>query len=301
MSNGTSEFYLSVDRTLVLVNAILSLGGFLTCINFPRRPEVFHHGRAVDGGLSVSAFMRYTWSWPGDLLALSKSGKELEYDDMQTLDHYTRAQDLFTSFTARQQGQPSILKILPMCHLRSLISQNLLTALDALFMVAPQFAMYHLLRLLEARDAGANISLPAMFWVLALGISIMVGGFLNNWMWLVDPRPFMITELIAHHTSETVISFRAKSSSNLRSIPSRRIQLIQALLARLLMLAPCDALRALTFSPIFISTLFPNICLGGSVTDLFTSQSVFNWPVLFSPNPCEEKTSKALLVAKMLR
>jgi hypothetical protein len=183
MSNGTSEFYLSVDRTLVLVNAVLSLGGFLTCINFPRRPEVFHDGKAVDGGLSVSAFMRYTWSWPSDLLALSKSGKELEYDDMQTLDHYTRAQDLFDSFTARQQGELSIFKILSMCHLRTLVVQNLVTALDALLMVAPQFAMYRLLRLLEARDTGVNITLPAMFWVLALGTFIMTGGFVNNWMW----------------------------------------------------------------------------------------------------------------------
>jgi hypothetical protein len=183
MSNGTSEFYLSVDRTLVLTNAVISLGGFLTCINFPRRPHVFHNGRPVDAGLSVSAFMRYTWSWPSGLLALSKSGKELEYDDMPTLDHYTRAKDLFEAFSARYKEGSSILKVLPMCHLQSLITQHVLTAVDALFMVGPQFAMYNLLRLLEARDAGANITLPAIFWVLALASFILTGGFFNNWMW----------------------------------------------------------------------------------------------------------------------
>jgi hypothetical protein len=183
MSNGTSEFYLSIDRTLVLTDAIISLAGFLTCINFPRRPDVVHDGRPVDKGLSVSAFMRYTWSWPADLLALSKSGKELENDDMPVLDHYTRAKELFEVFNARYQEGSSIMRVLPMCHLRALLTQNLLSAIDAIFMVAPQFAMYNLLRLLEARDGGANITIPAIFWVLALATFILTGGFFNNWMW----------------------------------------------------------------------------------------------------------------------
>ena len=57
--------------------------------------------------------------------------------------------------------------------------------MDSLFMIAPQYVMYNLLRLLEARDAGHNIAAEGRFWVLTLGVVIIVDGFINNWMWWV--------------------------------------------------------------------------------------------------------------------
>jgi hypothetical protein len=182
MSNGDSTHLLSMDRIFVVINAVVSLAGFVTCINFPRRPELFHDGRPLDGGLSASAFMRYTWSWPSTLLAVSAKGKDMEYTDFPIMDSFTRSKELFASFTARHR-EGKILSVLLKCHWRALLNQSLLTVLDAVFMVAPQFSMYHLLRLLEARDAGADITLPASFWVLALACSIIAGGFFNNWMW----------------------------------------------------------------------------------------------------------------------
>ncbi|KAE9991311.1 hypothetical protein EG327_000152 [Venturia inaequalis] len=139
-------------------------------------------GKEVDGCWSVSAFMGYTYSWPSGLLALSAKGKGLEYDDLPTLDHHFRTRRLFDAYQ-EVKDHGSVLKALFLSHWVEVLKQHVLTAIDALLMIAPQYAMYRLLRLLELRDSGADIANEAYFWVGGLGIFIAAGGFSNNWMW----------------------------------------------------------------------------------------------------------------------
>lgn len=128
--------------------------------------------------------MGYTYSWPSGLLALSAKGKELEYDDMPTLDHHFRTKQLFESYQ-KVKDYGGVLKALFLSHRVQILKQHILTAIDALLMIAPQYAMYRLLRLLEKRDSGADIANEAYFWVAGLGIFIAAGGFSNNWMWWI--------------------------------------------------------------------------------------------------------------------
>jgi ABC-type multidrug transport system fused ATPase/permease subunit len=172
------------NYSLTATNAVLSVCGFHICITYPRRPQLFYQGREVDGCWTVSAFLGYTYSWPSGLLALSAQGKELEYDDMPTLDHYFRTKELFESYQ-KVKDHGTVLKALFLSHWAEILRQHILTALDALLMIAPQYAMYRLLRLLEARDSGADIANEAYFWVAGLGIFITAGGFTNNWMWWI--------------------------------------------------------------------------------------------------------------------
>ena len=79
-----------------------------------------------------------------------------------------------------------MLKQLLLVFLPALTEQYIFTVIDSLFMVAPQFAMYQLLRLLEARDAGADITAQASFWVIGLGVFIIAAAFFNNWMWWIS-------------------------------------------------------------------------------------------------------------------
>ncbi|TLD18804.1 1-phosphatidylinositol 3-phosphate 5-kinase [Venturia nashicola] len=167
ISNGSYSTP-STNCWLITTDAALAICGFSVCITYPRRPQLFYQGKEVDGCWSVSAFMGYTYSWPSGLLALSAKGKELEYDDMPTLGHLFRTRQLFDAYqSVKHHGQ------------------HLLTAIDALLMIAPQYAMYRLLRLLELRDSGADIANEAYFWVAGLGIFIAAGGFSNNWLWWV--------------------------------------------------------------------------------------------------------------------
>lgn len=129
--------------------------------------------------------MAYTYSWPSGLLALSAKGKELEYDDLPTLDHHFRTRQLFESYQ-KVKDNGSVLRALFLSHWVQILRQHIITAMDALLMIAPQYAMYRLLRLLEMRDSGADIANEAYFWVGGLGIFIAAGGFSNNWMWWIS-------------------------------------------------------------------------------------------------------------------
>lgn len=173
-------------KVLLCTNLVLSVAGFATAITVPRRPAVFHNGRPVDGQWTVSLFSRYTYSWPSAFLERTKSGKKLSFDDFPALDHYTRARDLYDHFNAIAARGGSMLKHLILAFLPTLAAQYILALIDSLFMVAPQFAMYQLLRLLEARDAGADISTQATFWVIGLGLFIIAAGFFSNWMWWIN-------------------------------------------------------------------------------------------------------------------
>jgi ABC-type multidrug transport system fused ATPase/permease subunit len=167
---------------------VLALCGFLVCISYQRRPNVFFQGHPVDLATTVSAYGRYTYSWPAPLLAEAKRLKDLQYSDIPVLDARDRTIELTGTFKANLKRTNSMLRSLLLSHSSTFTWQHIYSFVDAAFMVAPQFVMYQLLRLLEARDAGVNINAAARFWVIALGIVIIAGAFANNQMWFLCYR-----------------------------------------------------------------------------------------------------------------
>jgi ABC-type multidrug transport system fused ATPase/permease subunit len=175
----------SASGTKVLLDLTkLALGfcGIITCISYPRRPLVFHEGREIDAQWTGTAWSCYTYAWATPLLSMSAKGKKLDFDTIPDLDYHTRSSDLYAAFNA-SGAKGSLFKKLVMFHWRGIVTQYFLTFMDAIFNLAPQFAMYRLLRLLEERDAGAEVAKVAFFWVLALGVIQLTGGCLVNRMW----------------------------------------------------------------------------------------------------------------------
>lgn len=154
-------------------------------MSYPRRPQVFFNGQPVDRHFTVSAFDSVTYSWPAPILAEAKRTKDLEYKDIPVLGLQHRAGYLTNDFEEKLAKTKSMLKSVLFSHLSTFTWQHFYTVLDAMFMVAPQFVMYRLLRLLEARDAGADIASAARFWVISLGIVILASAFSNNQMWFL--------------------------------------------------------------------------------------------------------------------
>ncbi|KIW07421.1 uncharacterized protein PV09_02262 [Verruconis gallopava] len=161
---------------------------FIVCFSYPRRPHVTFEGQPVDAASSVSALDRYTYSWPGPLLAAAKRLKDLEYSDIPVLGAEDRTSELTATFKENLGRTHSMLKSVLLSHLSTFLWQHIYTVVDAMLMVAPQFVMYQLLRLLEQRDAGADIAAAARFWVVALGVAILAGAFTNNQMWFLCYR-----------------------------------------------------------------------------------------------------------------
>ena len=171
-----------------IASIALALVGFVSCTSYPRRPHVFFKGHAVDAYSTVSAFESVTYAWPAPLLAEAKRTKDLEYDDIPVLGWKDRTSFLTENFTRNLERTNSMLKSVFFSHLSIFLWQHIFTVIDALLMVAPQAVMYRLLRLLEARDSGANITSAAQFWVVALGIVILASAWSSNQMWFLCYR-----------------------------------------------------------------------------------------------------------------
>lgn len=175
----------ATEGALALTSFVLAVLGFATCITIPRRLDVYHDGRVVDGEGTVSALSRFTYSWPSRILAVSAAGKQLDIVDLPTLDAHHRAKELHDAW-ADTKRTGNMIKLVVLAHAPAFIRQYSLTVLQSLFLVAPQLAMYNLLKLLEARDAGASVDVEAFLWVIGLGLGMVIETFLDNWVWWIS-------------------------------------------------------------------------------------------------------------------
>ena len=165
--------------------AVLAVIALFTCLSYPRRPVVYHHGHIVDHQLTVSMFDRFTYTWPSDILEAATKDRQLQLDDLPVMDHHLRSADLNERATRFSDGRDLFYLILR-SHRAGFIGQFIFTFLNSAFLVAPQFAMYQLLKLLEARDQGASIGMPASLWVVALGVTILILEFSEAAMWWIS-------------------------------------------------------------------------------------------------------------------
>ncbi|KAK8437180.1 ABC bile acid transporter [Phyllosticta citricarpa] len=170
MSNPSNYYLLGLS----IARVALALLGLILCTLLPRRPHVEHKGRPVDTARSSSAYSRHTYGWLTPLLSFaSKQG---------FLNHHARSRDLHDAFVAsKYTGR--LWKNVIRAHMPAFTMQYIIAATSGITFMAPQFAMYRLLQLLEARDAGANVTVAASLWVVGLGVAVLVDNHIDNWRW----------------------------------------------------------------------------------------------------------------------
>ncbi|KAF2089173.1 P-loop containing nucleoside triphosphate hydrolase protein [Saccharata proteae CBS 121410] len=157
--------HLSTD--LGIAKIAIALAGFIDCVSFPRRPDVYQNGIPVDRQKTVSALERYTFSW-----------KSLQADNLPRMDAGFRAKDLHDAFVSRDfKGR--LWKSMIRAHAPKLTMQYIADSVESVAIVAPQFAMYQLLRLLEERDRGEEITYAASMWTIGLELRWWIGYSLN--------------------------------------------------------------------------------------------------------------------------
>ncbi|KAF2141055.1 uncharacterized protein K452DRAFT_351715 [Aplosporella prunicola CBS 121167] len=174
-----------VNLGLSIAEVALAVVGFFLCASFPRRPDVFLNGRPVDRQKSASALSRYSYSWLTPLLSFASKRQVLRQDDIPKLDSARRARDLHDAYVSKNYTG-RLWKSVIKAHAPALVLQYILGTLESLLIVVPQIAMFHLLKLLEARQQGANVTLEASLWVVGLGIGILIQNFFENWRWWVS-------------------------------------------------------------------------------------------------------------------
>jgi len=178
--NDEGNLPTDVQAALQCTKLALGFAGFAACFAFPRRPAVFDNGKPVDGQFTISGWARYTFSWATPVLEQSRH-KKLDHDDLPFLHSDARSSVLYQRFQKlkeRSLTKNAIISIWP-----GLWRQQFFTVLDAFFNMAPPFALFQLLRVLELRDAGHSVGKLGAFWVVGMGILQFAGGYINARTW----------------------------------------------------------------------------------------------------------------------
>ncbi|GAB1210281.1 hypothetical protein APSETT445_009072, partial [Aspergillus pseudonomiae] len=171
---------------------LTSLFGLL----LPRRPDVCRNGTVVDRENSTSFLGRITFSWAAAVMVLVGRGKDVDVDQLPELDHDSRAENLQRSFSqakenVQRNAAPTaaipapMWKILLRAHRHYLLLEFVLCLVQAVVAFSPNLSLLAILRFLEGRSEHGLQIAEMLVIVVALGASMMLSSFMENWLYWV--------------------------------------------------------------------------------------------------------------------
>lgn len=200
------------------IQAGMVLLTFLSSLLIQRRPTVFYDKKVVDDRYTTSLWGRITFSWTYDTLAFAKKNRKMTIDDVPVLSNNLRSRTLLASFHASYEFNKLWARML--WHFRGgLLESAGFISLAAILQFTPQLAMYNILKLIEAKAPGTPIATKAYLWVLGLGLSMVVGSFIETWLfWIVEAH----LGIPARSTLSSLIFEKATRKKNVQGGPKRK-------------------------------------------------------------------------------
>ncbi|RAH41266.1 P-loop containing nucleoside triphosphate hydrolase protein, partial [Aspergillus brunneoviolaceus CBS 621.78] len=168
------------------VQMALGSAVILSSLSMHRRPAVYRNGSIVDGQFTVSLLQRYTFSWINALLDHPRDGAQIGFHDLAVVDQKNRSQPLtshFESSAAKDLAAPLWLQLYR-AHRRVFWWQWFLVAVQNVVAYAPQFCLFHILRILEGQGDVSRVTTELLMWAIAMGLSRVVLVFVDtrlNW------------------------------------------------------------------------------------------------------------------------
>jgi ABC-type multidrug transport system fused ATPase/permease subunit len=173
-----------VAFALRVAELVFSASLAVSALCIPRRPEVYYQGELVDRMFTASAFRRFTWGWPNNLLRLAVKKKDLDLEDLTRPNHLTRASSVSADWKRRGDdgGRPLWLALL-LAHKWKIALQWFITFWGSVLNFAPQWVILQLLRTLERRQPGDDVGMQAWMWVVWLGVAIIAQSWTESYVW----------------------------------------------------------------------------------------------------------------------
>ncbi|KAL2018405.1 hypothetical protein VTK56DRAFT_883 [Thermocarpiscus australiensis] len=169
---------------LRVIELVFSICLAVSSLSVPRRPDVFYQGELVDRMYTTTAFRRFTFGWPTDILNLASRKKDLDLVDLNRPDHLTRASSVSADWKRRNSRRPLWLSLI-LAHKKGFALQWILTLCTSVLNFAPQWVILQLLRLLENRQPGSSLGLDAWIWVVWLAVAIIAQSWVESYVfWL---------------------------------------------------------------------------------------------------------------------
>ncbi|GAB1195950.1 hypothetical protein APSETT444_005215 [Aspergillus pseudonomiae] len=165
---------------IALAGAQIAIGVTIVLLSslIPRRPDVFYKGIMVDRQFTTSLLGWVSFSWIDPVLRKSEHSQRLAISDLPELDNSTRGVTVYRVWKGMAAKYNLSASWGLWCsvfrsHGRALLYQMALTLLLSFLSFGPQIALWHILKLLEARESGKNAD---MLWVPVIGLGLSVLG-----------------------------------------------------------------------------------------------------------------------------
>ncbi|KAL4734529.1 P-loop containing nucleoside triphosphate hydrolase protein [Aspergillus similis] len=203
-------------HALNAVQLVAALVLLVVNLSLPRGPPRYRDGHVIDAQDSVSFLNRYTFSWAYRTLSLAAKNGRLNPEDLALVAEEVRAQTLSDSFFSTDPTSVRWRKWLKL-YWRSVAVQVTVQLCNAVVGFLPNILLLSILRLFEARDAGASNQLQLWLAALALGMSMVATA------WLVALRDFIADLKISLPVNQQLFAVISKKALNLRdtAIPER--------------------------------------------------------------------------------
>lgn len=170
-------------QNLLFVSQVaLAAATAVTCALMPRRPPAFDSGRAVDRQYAVSIFERISFSWAAPIISSVISNPDIRDDKLPRLHRMSWSATLegrFQIFRSRKSLTAALARI----YLGVVLRIAALVFAFATLSFAPQFALFRLLRFLEARERQPESpSYSSWGWAATLGLCLLLSSTVETWL-----------------------------------------------------------------------------------------------------------------------
>ena len=193
----------SATSYLRIFQAFIAVLVLLLSLSIQRRPNVFREGTLVDGQFSASFLSRYSFQWSYGLLDFARLKGRLDLEDLPLLPFSACSECLRHHFQSVLVNYKFPLwKTIFVAHWSTFLQQYTLSMLQSVTQVAPQLAMYSLLKVLEARRPQVSAGTAGFLRAIALGSSMIVSAWIETqclwmmWSRLVIPVRSELSALI---------------------------------------------------------------------------------------------------------
>ncbi|CBF71442.1 hypothetical protein AN6779.2 [Aspergillus nidulans FGSC A4] len=196
-------------HALNAVQLVAALVLLVVNLSLPRGPLKYRDGQVIDARDSISFIDRYTFSWAYRTLSLAAKNGRLNPEDLPLVADDVRAQTLSDRFFSTDPTSVQWRKWLKL-YWRSVALQVTVQLCNAVAGFLPNLLLLTILRLFEARDAGASNQLQLWLAALALGMSMVATA------WLVALRDFIADLKISLPVNQQLFAVITKKALTLR-------------------------------------------------------------------------------------
>ena len=172
------------NKGLLVSLIVIAILRAMASAMIPRRPNVYYDCQIVDQQQSVSMLGRYTYGWVSDLLYYIRRNRGIEIDCLPKLPFEVRAHALHANLELVRHSRP-LWRALVVRHSRTLLLQGSLSLITSVLSFGPQIALYGILKTLESRQPGESVAFNTWFWVVGLGVALILSLGIESWLWWV--------------------------------------------------------------------------------------------------------------------